>query len=237
MQPYRYAILYHNYYSLEGIEDIRRRIRELHEPGILLLCSLPARSYEKRPLQGEKERFVLTENIGKDIGGKLLLIQLLLTLYPRTPYTIFLHDKKSYQKHSGYFERESLLSIIDKDKFRRIASRFDNDPALGIACAAGHIRNEHMGKGRFDTPNSPLLAEMIARHGIRTKDFRFAAGTMFWTRTRILADFFSAGSALDIRSTLEEGNVLDSEKATRTHCWERMFSWIATDAGYTLKEF
>ena len=237
MDTYRYAILYHNYYSLEGIDEMRGRIRALKMPGALLLCSLPDKFAGALPRQSENERFVVASNQGKDIGGKLILMQLLFSLYPETPYTFLLHDKRSYQKQSGRWEKEGLFSILDPGKFCTIIAAFDRDPSLGIACATGYTRNEYLGDGHFDTPNSDLLVELMKQYAIPDRDLRFVGGTMFCIRTTLLRDFFSEYGALDVRGTLEPGNVLDHEHGTVTHCWERMLSWAATSAGYKIKEF
>lgn len=253
MEQYRYAILYHNYYSADGIDEMRAKVQALHTPGIVLLCSLPDKFAGLLPRQRENEKFVVAANIGKDIGGKLILIDLLTTLYPDIPYAILLHDKRSYYKQSGQWEKDALFSIIEPDKFRSIAAAFDSDPRLGLACAAGYLRNEYLGEGQFDTKNSDLLGQLIRHYAISDRDLRFVGGTMFWVRTSLLRDFFSqergvrpapamiaktwSNGALGIRATLEAGNVLDHEQGTLTHCWERMLSWIATSAGYKMREF
>lgn len=237
MRPFEYVILYHNYYELEGLEDIRRRIAALGEQRVLLLCSLPDKFAGALPPQGDREKFVLLPNIGKDIGGKLMLIHLLLTLYGDIPYSILVHDKRSYQKHSGAFEKEELFRILEPGPFRRIAQAFAADGELGIACAQGFLKSEWLGNGRFATTNSELLGKLAEQYGIRVKDHRFVAGTMFWIRTAVLRRFFDHGLAPAVRATLEAGNVLDHEQGTVTHCWERLFSWIATAENFLIKEF
>lgn len=237
MEAFGAAILYHNYYSLAGIDELRARIEALKRRDILLLCSLPDKFFGNVPRQGVNERFVLVPNAGKDIGGKLALIQLLLTLYPDTPYAVLLHDKRSYQKHSGRWEKQGLFRIVEPELFGVIESAFERDALLGIACSRGFVRNEYLGGGRFNTTNSGLLNDMIKKYDVSDRDLRFIAGTMFWIRTSLLKAFFSGETPLDVRGMLEPGNVLDDEKGTMTHCWERMLSWIATGAGYKIKEF
>jgi len=216
---------------------MREKIEALNRPDILFLCSLPEKFSDKLPSQKAGEKFVIVPNSGKDIGGKLVLIQLLLTLYPDTPYAILLHDKRSYQKHSGRWEREGLFRIAGPELFPVIEKTFERDRQLGIACSKGYIRNEYLGNGRFDTPNSNLLHGMLQKYGFSDGDLRFVAGTMFWIRTSILRNFFTAESPLAIRATLETGNVLDHERGTVTHCWERMLSWMVTASGYKIREF
>jgi lipopolysaccharide biosynthesis protein len=231
------AMLYHNYYSMDGVEELRGKINALKGTNILFLCSLPAKFAEEMPSQTEKEKFVISANTGKDIGGKMLLIQLLLRLHPEIPYVIFLHDKRSYQKHSGAFEKEQLFSIINPGNFEKIVTAFEQTPKMGIACSKGSLRNEYMGEDGFKTSNSELLNDLMNKYDIHPTDYHFVAGTMFWMRTSILKGFFGKFQPLQIRSTLEEGNVLDHDKGTITHSWERMLSWIATARGYKIKEF
>jgi hypothetical protein len=136
---------------------------------------------------------------------------------------------------------------VGADLFPVIEAAFERDAGMGIACAKGYIRNEYLGDGRFDTPNGELLNGLLRKYHFPDKDLRFVAGTMFWIRTSILRDFFSMGAApgvrtktespLDVRATLEAGNVLDHAHGTVTHCWERVLSWVATTAGYQIREF
>ncbi|MBA3706225.1 MAG: hypothetical protein H0W84_10105, partial [Bacteroidetes bacterium] len=67
------------------------------------------------------------------------------------------------------------------------------------------------------------------------KNYDFVGGTMFWIRAEIMNSFFRKNNALDIRATLEKGNVLDHEHGTYSHSWERMLSWIAIDQDYYIK--
>jgi len=237
MKTFEYAILYHNYYDLGGIDEMRDRIALLQDPRVLLLCSLPEKFAACQLRQRSNEKFVVAANIGKDIGGKLILIHLLLSLYPDVPYAILVHDKRSYQKHSGWFERDGLFGILEPSTFRRIATDFEADRRLGIACARGYLKDESRGDGTFDTPNSSLLVKLAEKYHLRPTDHRFVAGTMFWIRTSLLQKFFGGGLAPDVRATLEAGNVLDHAQGTNTHCWERLLSWIATKQKYIIKEF
>jgi hypothetical protein len=60
---------------------------------------------------------------------------------------------------------------------------------------------------------------------------------MFWVRALPLINFFKEHAPLDIRRTLEPGNVMDETHGTYTHAWERMLSWLITEQGYHLKGF
>ncbi len=237
MKKYRCAILYHNYYSLSGLDDMRQRIGRMKNHDILLLASLPDKfSADSSLTEGEDEKILFTTNMGKDIGGKLLLIDLVLKLYADIPYLVLLHDKRSYQKYSGGFEREKLFRIIEPSNFDRILDKFDSDSTTGIVCHSGSVRNEYVSStNSFDTTNAAILQSLQTRYELKPKDYSFVAGTMFWVRTSIFADFFGKYSPAAIRSTLEKGNVLDASGGTITHSWERLLSWIASARGYKIQ--
>src|ERR1700744_44821 len=56
MDIYRAAILYHNYYSLEGIDEVRAKIAVLKRDDLLLLCSLPEKFAGQAPAQRANEK-------------------------------------------------------------------------------------------------------------------------------------------------------------------------------------
>jgi lipopolysaccharide biosynthesis protein len=237
MKAYKCAILYNNYYSIDGINEVRETIKQNSDQDILLLCSVS----EKLALNHElvntpNEKFVICTNKGKDIGGKLLLIELLLKLYSDVPYIIFLHDKKSYHKLSGTFEKKKLFEIINPANFKTILQLFESNPRTGIVCNTDVIRNEYdKATNTFNTPNSSLLKQLMKEYEINTTDYSFVAGTMFWVRASLMIDFFNQFNPIKVRSTLEEGNMLDAVQGTVTHSWERLLSWIVTSKGFTLQ--
>jgi hypothetical protein len=237
MKPYKCAILYHNYYSLDGVEDVRDRIKKLDNQNILLLVSLSQKlSLNTNIYNSADEKFIIAANQGKDIGGKLLLIDLIIKLYQEIPYLIMLHDKRSYQKYSGKFEKEKLYEIISPEKFNLAIKKFESDSEIGIIGQRECIKNEFIiSKNKFNTTNSGILRKLQIQYNIHTKDYRFVAGTMFWVRTSILVDFFKKHNPIEIRATLESGNVLDTDKGTITHSWERLFNWIVTSRGYKIE--
>jgi lipopolysaccharide biosynthesis protein len=236
-KPYQCAVLYHNYYSLAGIDDIRERIAKLEDQNILLLTSLPEKLLgEGIPANTENEKFLVTTNQGKDIGGKLVLLDLVLKLYPEIPYLILLHDKRSYQKFSGSFEKEKLFEIINPEKYAAALDLLEKDPKVGIVGQHQCIRNEFSKKkNAFKTTNSTILKQLLADYSLETADHKFVAGTMFWVRTSIFAGFFKTNNPIRIKATLETGNVLDDTNGTVTHSWERLLCWLATAAGYKIE--
>lgn len=208
----------------------------MNKEEILLLVSLPEKLLLEGPVRNtSNEKFLKVTNKGKDIGGKLLLMDLVIKLYSQVPYLILLHDKRSYQKQSGRFEKEKLFEIITPKKFNEAIRKFESDDSIGIICEKGAIKNEFNEKeNNFNTTNSEILKRLLKEYQLSTDDYRFAAGTMFWVRTSVMVEFFSKHNPVKVRATLEGGNTLDHDNGTITHSWERLLSWIATSSGYKI---
>ena len=179
---------------------------------------------------------IRASNVGKDIGGKLALVDLCLQMKEKSDYVIFLHDKKSPHSTLGETWRRKLFRIIESDKIAQIIGMFAKNKRTGIVASQEFIINEYNSfTKKFDCTSNELLKRLIAQYNLKNKKFDFVGGTMFWIRTNILEDFFSKFNPLKIRSTLENGNVLDHKQGTETHSWERMLSWIAIDQHYKIK--
>ncbi len=177
---------------------------------------------------------ILTPNQGRDVGGKLALIDLYLKTKMESDYLVLLHDKKSPHTFEGKEWREKLFRIIDENIVPRILSEFKNNPDTGIIGAAELIRNEYDGN-KFTTINNDKLKELIRLYDLKLTDHRFVAGTMFWVRTSVIQSFFSRFSPLLCREMLEEGNFTDHLEGKYTHSWERLFCWLATSQGFLLQ--
>ncbi len=173
--------------------------------------------------------------MGKDIGGKLMLIEIYLRLGIQSDYIVFLHDKKSLHSSTGSFWKNELFRIIDEKTVDKIMLIFQNQNSTGIIGPSKFIRNEWNSKGNyFSTTNSDILLTLLDSYRFKIRDYSFVAGTMFWVRSEIFQQFFLENSISKIRESLEKGNVMDSEKGSITHSWERMLSWIAIEKGYKL---
>ncbi len=178
---------------------------------------------------------ITTPNKGRDIGGKLALIDFFLRTKLRSEFIVFLHDKQSHHWF-GETWREKLFAIIEQEKIKTILQEYQNDPKTGIIGTNDFIKNEYNKKtNEFKTTNNNKIKELIAKYNLKISDHRFVAGAMFWIRSSIIEKFFSMHSALNCREMLEEGNFTDDYEGTYTHSWERIFCWLANDQGYTIK--
>lgn len=180
-------------------------------------------------------KILKTSNKGRDIGAKLLLIDLLIELNIRSAYTLIIHDKKSPHLANAGFWREELFKVIEPGYYERLVKIFEEKPEVGILGASKFIQNEYLkNSNSFMCNSSQKIKELLKAYDINTVDYNFIAGNIFWIRTDLLYHFFEKRSIIKIRQQLEIGNVMDFAKGTYIHAWERIMSWIATSQGYTL---
>jgi lipopolysaccharide biosynthesis protein len=176
-----------------------------------------------------------SSNKGKDIGGKLLLLNNCIQLNINPEWFIFLHDKKSLQAFNARFWKSSLLRIIDKEQVDTVAAIIEKD-GCGIVAAKNYVLEESKKGGKFVSVNGRILDHLLHEYGINCQSSQYVAGTMFWAKAAPILQFFTQHDPLKVRQTLEEGNVLDNFGGTVTHAWERMLSWIITSRGFYIKE-
>ncbi|MDP4147901.1 MAG: rhamnan synthesis F family protein [Bacteroidota bacterium] len=174
-------------------------------------------------------------NKGKDVGGKLAALSYYLCYCKRTEYLVFLHDKISPQTINADYWMDTLYRIFEQEVFERAIRTLKKYKSAGIVGSRPFLKTEYLpSERRFDSTNDNVLKQLIDRHGLRCKEFRFIAGTIFIAKSRIYEDFFTLHPPLDARRDLEEENVLDLTLGTYTHSWERLFCFIAEDSGYTV---
>ena len=178
--------------------------------------------------------YLVTSNIGKDIGGKMALIDIYLLMEFRSDYIVFLHDKQSPHSIIGESWKKGLFKIIDINNERAILSAF-RDPQIGIVGDKNHIINEYdTATGNFRN-NSQISKKLLLQFDMNIENYDFLGGSMYWIRSSIIEHFFRKNHPISTRENLEAGNVLDLHEERLAHSWERMFSWIATDEGYNIK--
>jgi len=182
----------------------------------------------------EKSYVLITSNIGKDIGGKMALIDLYLLLNINSSFLVFLHDKQSPHSIIGETWKAGLFKIIDPNYQKMIVSLFAN-PAIGIIGDKDHIVNEYDPVTKTFRNNSQLSKKLLQKFDMSIDNYDFLGGSMYWIRSSIIRKFFKENNPILMRENLEAGNVLDLYEERMAHTWERMFSWIATNQGYTIK--
>ena len=234
------ATLIHIFYE-NGWDVIHEQLKQLEQFDLKVLVNICDNNFKKDQISKEIKRaypsavVIASPNIGKDIGGKMALLDLAIRLKCQADYYILLHDKKSPHTTLGDRWREKLFKIVQKDCAAQIHALFLKHEKIGIVAIKEMITNEYNSKtGDFSTHNNEILKKLITQYDFKIRNFDFIGGTMFWVRAEIYNNFFSKHSALEIRATLEKGNVLDYTQGTTTHAWERMLSYIVTNEKYEL---
>jgi lipopolysaccharide biosynthesis protein len=231
------AVLYHIFYE-DTVQSVCRELEPLlpYQPVFYFnICSdTPGRAAICEALLHcfPMAYIINSSNKGKDIGGKLTLLQLLLEAGIEPDYLLLLHDKKSLQALKSRTWKNDLLKIIEPVNIGRILQLFTTDEKCGIAATAEYLLLEPFVDGAFANINGPYISSLLQTYTINPGDYRFVAGTMFWVRAQPLLQFFKLHSPAAIRAQLENGNVIDNFSGTVTHSWERLLSWIVTGKGY-----
>lgn len=222
------SVLIHLYYP-ESLKTILPQIgAELLKKAKLYINLVSNVPFDESLLEQYSDATILrTPNVGKDIGGKLALIDSLLFQGDDSEYWVFLHDKNSPHTPTGQYWRESLFSIATNQNLNKILDILKS-PAVNVVTNKNFINNEwNAAKRKFETINNEIIFELLEKYKITPSSYQFAAGTMFWAKSAPLRDFFSKNAPLSIRATLEKGNVLDHHFGTNAHSWERLLSWIS----------
>ena len=182
------------------------------------------------------EKRYIINNKGKDIGGKLFLMKCLLEQNVSEKYVLFLHDKKSPQVVDGEKWKDELWNINKRENLTKAINLLNTNESIGIVANHTSIVNPKIaGDAYAYATNKEFIFDLANRYNISPNDKSFVGGTMFVARLKPYLDFFSENDPLVIRAALEQGNVLDLDKGTLTHSWERLLSWILTSKGYSIE--
>lgn len=237
-----FSIMVHCFY---GVDSFQEQIHPLNEkyPFQLFLNSVihngmcndtAITDFDFIPSQNVV--FRRSTNVGKDIGGKFVLLDTYLRLGIKTKYIVFIHDKKSPHLVNGSKWFDNLIRIVEPTLVDEIINSFERNNKIGIIASRGSVMKEASSPGYFESNNGRLLSQLQKKYDVYPIDLAYVAGTMFWVRSDIITKFFQRFHPLEIRASLEEGNILDNEAGTITHSWERLLSWIVTSQGYHIKE-
>jgi lipopolysaccharide biosynthesis protein len=239
VKKHKINILSHLYYN--NIDDLVRfnTIPEIESKFFYNICQDTVSQFNLNEIikdDYKKNTVISSPNIGKDIGGKLVLIDLAMRLNPDSDFYLFLHDKKSPHTSMGEKWKERLLRIIQPDSIGKIIKLFENNEKIGIVCSNEFVFNEYDNvNNNFNCSSNEIIKQLMITYDITPTSFDFVGGTMFWIRAEIIHSFFSKHAPLDVRASLEKGNILDHENGTLTHAWERILSWLASDMGFYIK--
>lgn len=184
----------------------------------------------------QKIIFRYSPNKGKDIGGKLILLDSYLHINIETEFGLFFHDKKSPYKVGNESWSQNLFKIAEPNYIQQAMKVFETSPSAGIVTAYGTVKNEWSDATKsFISTNKLLLKSLQTEFNIFPENYQYVAGTIFWSRMKPLTTFFTNYAPLKIREMLEAGNVSDEITGTNTHSWERLLSWIVNMQDFKIK--
>ncbi|RDV16437.1 hypothetical protein DXT99_04345 [Pontibacter diazotrophicus] len=239
IQAYKIAVFYHIFYE-DSVDLIVDELTVLKQYSVVFFFNISDETPEKAAVKSKllaafPDSFILySSNKGKDIGAKLLLLALYRQLQYKCEYFIFLHDKKSLHALNSKNWRNGLMKIIHEENIELIIDKFRRNQNIGIVATKEYIISESRTEGGWAGLNGPILDRLTTKYEISPPHLKYVAGTIFWSRAKVLEEFFTNNNPLDIRCELENGNVLDNFTGTYTHSWERLLSWIVTSKGLTI---
>ena len=238
--PNKISVLCHIFYP-ETIYFFLSRLAPLKSPNTQFIFNLSSTLYYNTHFCDLLTKFfpgniiLYTPNQGRDIGGKLAGLEVLLNANIESDYSLIIHDKVSPHTPTGLEWRNNLLKIIDPDNLPKVFKKLHNEDT-GVLTTNDFIKNEYVpDKDSFSCTSSNQLKNYIRKYNLRVTDYNFAAGTIFWIKTDILKNFFSINTPLAVREELEKGNALDFDNGTNIHAWERLFSFVAFSQGFKTK--
>ncbi len=234
------AVLYHLFYE-DTFVNVGRELQPLLDFETCFLFNIcedtPGKKSIVAALQNEFPGcyIIFTSNKGKDIGGKLALLNLFLRSKEEADLMVFLHDKKSLQALKSSRWKKDLLKIITPENCKKIIRMFRENKDTGLIATKEYIIEEPFTEGKFSGKNGIMLERLLQQYEVSSPVNSFVAGTMFWVRAKAMIDFFLQHDPLEVRMDLEDGNILDNFSGTITHSWERILSWVITSQGYSIK--
>lgn len=174
---------------------------------------------------------ISTPEKGRDIGGKLALLDLMYRLN-RSPEVVFVaHDKLSIHSPDGNNWRDKLLKIVQPYYLDQALSLFAENEKIGMIGAGEFIKSDSQSDDHYIPDNNKrFLDELLQKFKLEKSDYEYVAGCIFLVKGDIFKNFFSRYPPLEIRSSLESGNVSDTFRGTYTHAWERLFGKIVRNA-------
>jgi lipopolysaccharide biosynthesis protein len=240
IKKYKIVVIYHLFYE-DSYNKVCVELEPLLSVGATFLFNICRETPDKKLIAAAlrnkfPESYIInTSNKGKDIGGKLALLQLFLQLELEADYLLLLHDKKSLQALKSATWKKDLLKIISQEGIQQSIKIFQENSDCGIIATEEYILKEIFEEGLFSGINGTILTKLLTKYDLRPSSYSFVAGTMFWARVKPVKDFFKQHYPLEIREGLEDGNVLDNFSGTVTHSWERLLCWIITSQQYSIK--
>lgn len=228
--PSRPCALIHAWH-LEVIDEIAEALSQTKLDWRVVFTTAPEREEALRQClkhTGLQTEIHVFENRGRDILPFLHMADRLLD--EDVDVVLKLHTKRSLHRDDGsQWRRELLQKLLGVERARHVWQAFQDQPALGIAAAEGHILpvDEYLGG------NEGVMMHLLARLGLSdlTGDDKFVAGSMFWVRLAALRPLLDAN--LGTWEFEAEGGQIDG---TLAHAIERAIGVSARVIGFEIKD-
>ena len=176
-----------------------------------------------------KAKILPVENRGRDI---LPFIEVLKRILPLDyELLVKIHTKKSLHRDDGTSWRKDVYEKLlgSSETVAKARKAFQQDSALGILGAQGHVLNNRFYKGGSQDLVQ-ALAKQLGLDANKTVEFPFVASTMFWARPELFK------SLIDARIEAAEfpGEPLPPD-GTLPHALERFLGFLAIEQGFSVK--
>jgi lipopolysaccharide biosynthesis protein len=225
-------------FNADLAEDMLNRLQIFNRPGNFFFFNVQ----ENTPAHQEIIKLIRKDfpssyilqcpHKGRDIGAKLTMINLMLLLNINSEHTLIIHDKKSLYSADGKRWANELSKIIAPGNLDKVDDIFKKNEDVGIVCSVNYIQNEYVwNSDSFLSNSNSQIKTVVRKYQIKADNYDFVAGNIFWIRSALLKNFFKERSIPMIKTELERNNILDFNKGTFIHAWERVMSWIATSQG------
>lgn len=233
------GIVFHIFWDdifLEIIENLRKFTFEFD-----LYIVYPKGSPFEEKIKVAKEEFkifnttyLMCNNVGKDIGGKLTVIDYLIKKNINYDYLLFAHDKKSI--HMKPEQGEAWRKNLYRGIFNNVHIVFNSFYANKNIKMVGPMAREGLTKSKavsVHPGNYPIILNILSNFfKLNTPSTSaFIGGTMFWVEWDIFKAIFSEINIQRILNILEEGNVREPSNA---HAMERIFGILVTLKKYKI---
>lgn len=173
-------------------------------------------------------QIIISDNIGKDIGGKLNLLSHWNKTNEHFDYLVFCHDKKSpHMKNDGGLKwRKELVDGVLSDNAIKLSLKLLQHNKIGMTGSNKWVFNGDVNDKNIysDIKNKKYLENLLRMFNISNlQKISFVGGTMFWVKSKIFRNFFTNDRISMILELLEKGDV---SEPSYTHAVERLFGCL-----------
>jgi lipopolysaccharide biosynthesis protein len=226
------CIIFHIYYD-DLLNEILNRLKSLKFSFDLIIVSpegSPFNNSNSNLFSEFNTHFLISPNVGKDIGGKLTAFKYILENDLSYDYLILAHDKKSTHTNtevSKKWRNDLYNAIFSEENVNHIMNGFmhsDKIKLCGGRVREGLTDSRAIAVHRGNTEYIKKISETIfkIKHQENTA---FVGGTMFWVDWNYFKEIFKNIDIDSIIKLLEFENV---QEPSYSHGMERIFGILVT---------